>query len=290
MADALLEVLLEFPPEILDTGGKDVFEWKMQIFIRAYSGEKLIHQEASAVAKFTVENGLPTSADGTPINLQSLANIYAGVYGLAQDAERYAKIAQDAAAGAGGFSFNYFYASPAVIEAGKAHTVTLNWSFNKTVAVLKLNDTNIDASATSYELNNVSPNSTFTLYAEDEEGNSIETSVTVYKAYPFYYGDSTNAKKEDVSGLDTSVALDDSGVYEVIIDNAGYIYFICKGKIESIIDKNTNFGVAYNLLDYNINLTIEGVPCAYNVYRTAELIKGTYPLKVEVSYGDKNFR
>lgn len=65
----------EFPSEVINSAG----EWSLQFFVRGYTGQTLLYQDASKTTTFTVENGLKGEGIEGPVTHATIASLYSSV-------------------------------------------------------------------------------------------------------------------------------------------------------------------------------------------------------------------
>ena len=62
----------EFPSEVINSAG----EWSLQLFVRKYTGETLLYQDASKTTTFTVEDGLKGEGIEGPVTHATITSLY----------------------------------------------------------------------------------------------------------------------------------------------------------------------------------------------------------------------
>lgn len=62
----------EFPSEVINSAG----EWSLQFFVRKYTGETLLYQDASKTTTFTVEDGLKGEGIEGPVTHATITSLY----------------------------------------------------------------------------------------------------------------------------------------------------------------------------------------------------------------------
>lgn len=119
---------------------------------------------------------------------------------------------------------------------------------------------------------------TYALQLTDTRGGTASKAVTLSSYTPSYVGALTigDITASDLGYLTkinkTSLVGNCSAT---ISTSTGYVYFVSSQAITDIKDRDTGFSVSYTQRD-NISTTINGVSVTYYVYRTDELIQGTY--------------
>ena len=74
----------EFPSEVINSAG----EWSLQLFVRRYTGETLLSQDASKTTTFTVEDGLKGEGIEGPVTHATITSLYKSALQSKEDAKK----------------------------------------------------------------------------------------------------------------------------------------------------------------------------------------------------------